>query len=233
MGSTGGGIEGFSDPPQAPGARQAPVSVVRSTMDVHVRQAVTEALRLRGVEVVTAQADNAARLLDPQLLDRAMALGRVLFTQDEDLLAEATRRQRAGESFAGVVYAHQFTGEHRAVHRQLGVDRNGDRPGGLAQPGGVFATPVNPRESRRARFVTDSRPGDTNAMGFGFCFRVGLTISSLFRRRPFARGISRLLAADSPVLLPLASAPAGRFLRRLAMAGGRSGWQRPLARRSC
>jgi hypothetical protein len=76
--------------------------------DVHVRRAVAETLRLRGVEVLTAQADGAARLPDPQLLDRAMQLGRVLFTQDEDLLAEATRRQRVGEAFAGVVYAHQL-----------------------------------------------------------------------------------------------------------------------------
>lgn len=32
----------------------------------------------------------------------------MLFSQDEDLLAEATRRQRAGTPFAGVVYAHQL-----------------------------------------------------------------------------------------------------------------------------
>lgn len=30
-----------------------------------------------------------------------------MFTQDEDLLAEASRRQIEGVSFAGVVYAHQ------------------------------------------------------------------------------------------------------------------------------
>ena len=76
--------------------------------DVHVRRAVAETLRLRGAEVLTAQADGAARLPDSQLLDRAMQLRRVLFTQDEDLLAEATRRQRVGEAFAGVVYAHQL-----------------------------------------------------------------------------------------------------------------------------
>jgi hypothetical protein len=35
-------------------------------------------------------------------------LARVLFSQDEDLLAEATRRQRAAIPFAGVVYAHQL-----------------------------------------------------------------------------------------------------------------------------
>jgi hypothetical protein len=44
---------------------------------------------------------------DSELLDRATEQGRVLFTQDEDLLAEAARRQRSGESFGGVVYAHQ------------------------------------------------------------------------------------------------------------------------------
>jgi hypothetical protein len=41
-------------------------------------------------------------------LDRATALGRVLFSQDEDLLAEATKRQRGGQHFGGVIYAHQL-----------------------------------------------------------------------------------------------------------------------------
>jgi hypothetical protein len=77
-------------------------------MDVHVRRAVSVALTERGVDVVTAQADGAAQLLDPDLLDRATSLGRVLFSQDEDLLAEARRRQRAGQFFSGVVYAHQL-----------------------------------------------------------------------------------------------------------------------------
>jgi hypothetical protein len=34
-------------------------------------------------------------------------LGRVLFSRDDDLLREATRRQRAGIAFGGVIYAHQ------------------------------------------------------------------------------------------------------------------------------
>jgi predicted nuclease of predicted toxin-antitoxin system len=63
---------------------------------------------MRGVNVLTAQEDGAARLPDPELLDRATELDRVLFTQDDDLLREATRRQAAGESFAGIVYAHQL-----------------------------------------------------------------------------------------------------------------------------
>ena len=37
-----------------------------------------------------------------------LALGYAVFTQDEDFLAEAARRQRAGEPFAGVVYAEQL-----------------------------------------------------------------------------------------------------------------------------
>ncbi len=77
-------------------------------LDVHVRRAVWTTLRQRSVDVLTAQADGATRLPDPELLDRATELGRVLFSQDEDLLAEATERQRSGRTFAGVVYAHQL-----------------------------------------------------------------------------------------------------------------------------
>jgi hypothetical protein len=77
-------------------------------MDQHVPRAITSELRSRGIDVVTAYEDGASELEDPALLDRAGELGRVLFTRDEDLLAEATRRQRAGISFYGVIYAHQL-----------------------------------------------------------------------------------------------------------------------------
>jgi hypothetical protein len=75
-------------------------------MDAHIRSAITAGLRNRGVTIVTAQEDGCDRLSDPDLLDRATALGYVLFTSDTDFLVEAARRQRAGENFAGVVYAH-------------------------------------------------------------------------------------------------------------------------------
>ncbi|SRR5258706_8990154 len=77
-------------------------------MDVHVRRAVSEGLRNRGVSVLTAKRDGTTELSDPALLDRATELGRLLFSQDEDLLAEATRPQRTGIAFSGVVYAHQL-----------------------------------------------------------------------------------------------------------------------------
>jgi hypothetical protein len=77
-------------------------------MDVHVPAAITRGLLLRGVDVLTAQLDGTTQLQDPDLLDRATELERVLFSQDEDLLAEATRRQRSREPFGGVIYAHQL-----------------------------------------------------------------------------------------------------------------------------
>jgi predicted nuclease of predicted toxin-antitoxin system len=81
---------------------------VKLYFDVHVRRAVTVGLRIRGVDVLTAQEDEAAHLDDASLLNRARELGRVLFTQDDDLLREATRRQASEVPFAGVVYAHQL-----------------------------------------------------------------------------------------------------------------------------
>ncbi len=77
-------------------------------MDHHVPHAITLGLRLRGLDVLTAFEDGTSELQDAALLDRAGELGRVLFTRDGDLLAEATRRQRAGIPFPGVVYAHQL-----------------------------------------------------------------------------------------------------------------------------
>jgi predicted nuclease of predicted toxin-antitoxin system len=81
---------------------------VRLYMDVHVRRAVTDGLRLRKVDVLTAQDDESTKLYDPELLDRATELGRILFSQDDDLLREAKRRQQSGVLFSGVIYAHQL-----------------------------------------------------------------------------------------------------------------------------
>lgn len=77
-------------------------------MDVHVPRQITRGLRRRGVDVLTAQEDGTAAWDDPALLDRAMELNRVLFSQDEDLLVEAAVRQRRGTFFPGVIYAPQL-----------------------------------------------------------------------------------------------------------------------------
>src|SRR5947209_8050392 len=76
-------------------------------MDVHVHSAITDQLRLRGVDVLTAQEDGSRELSDSRLLDRASDLGRLFFTQDLDLLIEAASRQRTGRGFLGVIFAAQ------------------------------------------------------------------------------------------------------------------------------
>lgn len=81
---------------------------IKLYMDQHVPRAITSGLRLRGVDVMTVYEDSTSELDDPTLLDRAGELERVLFTRDDDLLAEAIRRQREGIPFRGVIYAHQL-----------------------------------------------------------------------------------------------------------------------------
>ena len=77
-------------------------------MDQHIPRAITEGLRLRGVDVITAYEDGADKMGDSELLDRATKLGRVLFTQDDDLLSEGAKRQKEGLPFNGILYAHQM-----------------------------------------------------------------------------------------------------------------------------
>jgi len=97
-------------------------------MDQHVPRAITVGLRLRGVDVLTAYEDDASELDDPELLDRAGELEHVLFTQDDDLLAEATRRQREGISFRGVVHAHQLRVSIGACIRDLEIIAKAGEP---------------------------------------------------------------------------------------------------------
>jgi len=76
--------------------------------DENVLDAISRSLRAGGVDVLTAQEDGRTQTEDTLVLDRATELGRVLFSQDTDLLAIAVARQRAGSlDFSGVVYAHQ------------------------------------------------------------------------------------------------------------------------------
>ena len=77
-------------------------------MDHHVPKAITNGLRLRGVDVLTAYEDGTSEYNDADLLDRATELQRVLFTHDDDLLSEAANRIRENVSFCGVIYAHQL-----------------------------------------------------------------------------------------------------------------------------
>ncbi|HJZ91769.1 MAG TPA: DUF5615 family PIN-like protein [Gemmataceae bacterium] len=53
-------------------------------MDEHVQTAITRGLRHRGVDAPTIQEDGLLHADDEAILDRAIALGRVVFTRDED-----------------------------------------------------------------------------------------------------------------------------------------------------
>ena len=79
-------------------------------MDVHAPQAITDQLRRRGVDVLTAQDDDATELEDPDLLERARSLGQVVFTQDIRFKALAEDWQRQGWPFAGLAFGHQLHG---------------------------------------------------------------------------------------------------------------------------
>ena len=76
-------------------------------MDEHVHIAITIGLRSRDVDVLTVQQDDRVGMADTILLDRALELGRVMFSQDRDFLIEAQRRQAEGINFAGVIFARQ------------------------------------------------------------------------------------------------------------------------------
>jgi hypothetical protein len=76
-------------------------------MDANVPQAITTGLRLRGIDVLTSQEDGTRQESDEHLIERSTALGRALFTQDEDFLALIAAWQQQRRSSAGIIYAHQ------------------------------------------------------------------------------------------------------------------------------
>lgn len=75
-------------------------------LDENLPRVIAVGLRLRGVDVLTAQEDNRRHTDDSLLLDRATALGRVMVSFDADMLAIGTHRQRENVSFLGIIFAH-------------------------------------------------------------------------------------------------------------------------------
>jgi predicted nuclease of predicted toxin-antitoxin system len=71
---------------------------IRYYMDQHYPASVTEGLRRRGVDVLTAQEAERCGLPDPEQLAFATVGDRVMVTFDSDYLA----LQRSGISHAGV-----------------------------------------------------------------------------------------------------------------------------------
>jgi hypothetical protein len=97
-------------------------------MDVHIPQAITDQLRARGVDVLTAIEDGADQLPDDELLERARSVGRPLFTHDIRFKALAEDWQRQGRPFAGLMFGHQRGGTIGQYVRDLELIAKGSEP---------------------------------------------------------------------------------------------------------
>ena len=80
--------------------------MIRFFFDVHVPLSVADQLGKRGIDILTAQNDQSARLLDRDLLARATDLGRTVVTSDIRFRALAETWQKTRRPFAGLVFAH-------------------------------------------------------------------------------------------------------------------------------
>jgi predicted nuclease of predicted toxin-antitoxin system len=76
---------------------------VRFYVDEHVAKAVSRGLRQRGVDVMRVTDAGLLTASDSEHLKRALAEGRVIFTQDDDYL----RLHATGVEHAGIAYAPQ------------------------------------------------------------------------------------------------------------------------------
>ena len=81
---------------------------IRYYMDVHVPVSITEQLRRRDVDVLTAIEDDARQRSDAELLERAQELSRIVFTQDVGFKSLAEEWLREARPFAGLLFGHQM-----------------------------------------------------------------------------------------------------------------------------
>jgi hypothetical protein len=79
----------------------------RVLLDVHGPLAVADALRRRGIDVITAQEEGLSLSDDESLLEQSSAQERVLVTQDADFLEIVPRWRREGRASRGVIFARQ------------------------------------------------------------------------------------------------------------------------------
>lgn len=97
-------------------------------MDVHVPQAITDQLRRRGIDILTAFDDETQELADDQLLLRVTQLNRVLFTQDIRFRVLAETWQVEGKLFSGLIFGHQLGGTIGQFVKDLELIANASEP---------------------------------------------------------------------------------------------------------
>jgi hypothetical protein len=78
--------------------------VLKGYADVHVVFAIVQALRRRGMDVVTAQDRGREEADDVELLAAALADQRVMPTNDTDFLVLAAHYSAHGETFAPIYF---------------------------------------------------------------------------------------------------------------------------------
>lgn len=98
-------------------------------MDVHVPQGVTDQLRRRGVEVLTAIEDGRRRQADLRVFERSVELHRVMVTQDKGFRILAEHWQREGRVFDGLIYAGQAKVSVGRMVSDLELIANASEPG--------------------------------------------------------------------------------------------------------
>lgn len=78
--------------------------MLKGYADHHVVFAIVQALRTRGMDVVTAAERGQQEADDPELLTDALANRRVMLTNDTDFLALVAELARRGDVFAPIFF---------------------------------------------------------------------------------------------------------------------------------
>jgi predicted nuclease of predicted toxin-antitoxin system len=84
--------------------------VLSAYADEHVVSAIVQALRLRGMDVITVQERQGEGTSDADVLAEATRIGRVVLTNDTDFLAMAAQLATRGEPFAPIFFWPQQSG---------------------------------------------------------------------------------------------------------------------------
>jgi hypothetical protein len=87
--------------------------------DEHVKFAIVEGLRRRGMDVVTVQERSQEEADDEVLLETTTREGRLLLTNDVDFLRIHDRWMKAGREHSGIIYWRQDLGIGVAIRRIL------------------------------------------------------------------------------------------------------------------
>jgi hypothetical protein len=100
--------------------------VLAAYADEHVRSAIVQALRQRGMDVVTVQQRQGEGTEDADVLAEALRDSRVLLTNDTDFLRLAARYSTRGQRFAPIFFWPQ-QGRRRVGEIVRGIIREASR----------------------------------------------------------------------------------------------------------